>query len=462
MRNHIGDPYRRWLARSEVKGFEGEATEQQKLRNDTWMEQTKLVFFYQGKLLAKSATKIKHRDPTVPVVSWSNICKYDMFPFIALTTVAERGKQQVTSSMQRVLKEFGIAWGLKTKLENLESTLSTIQAVLQDAETKRGKSEALKNWLRKLNDAAYDADNLVDEFMIEAQRRRMDSERGIKPQVSAFFSLRNRLIFQLKMGHKIEEMRDRLDAIAGEKNKFHLREGVVETGEVCGMERGQTDSMVNESEIYGRTDEKEMIIEMLLNNSSDRDDDVSVYAMCGMGGFGKTTLAQLVFNDGRVESYFELRIWVCVSVDFDVERLTREILESIEGGGCSISNLDTLLRRLQEKLFGKRFLLVLDDVWNEYHEKWDRLKNALKCGAKGCTVIVTTRIQKVALIMATLPIHHMARLSEDDSWSLFKRRAFGNERREENLQLDLIGKEIVKKMQRVTLSNKGFGKPHAI
>ncbi|KAL7169401.1 hypothetical protein ACSBR2_034445 [Camellia fascicularis] len=94
-----------------------------------------------------------------------------------------------------VLKEFGIAWGLKTELEKLESTLSTIQAVLQDAETKRGKSEALKNWLRKLNDVAYDADNLVDEFMIEAQRRRMDSDRGIKPQVSAFFSLRNRLIF---------------------------------------------------------------------------------------------------------------------------------------------------------------------------------------------------------------------------------------------------------------------------
>ncbi|GMP86281.1 hypothetical protein CsSME_00039109 [Camellia sinensis var. sinensis] len=167
-----------------------------------------------------------------------------------------------------VLKEFGIAWGLKTELENLESTLSTIQAVLQDAETKRGKSEALKNWLRKLNDAAYDADNLVDEFMIEAQRRRMDSERGIKPQVSAFFSLRNRLIFRLKMGHKIEDMKDRLDAIAGEKNKFRLREGVVETGEVCGMERGQTDSMVNESKIYERTDEKEMIIEICLHSSA--------------------------------------------------------------------------------------------------------------------------------------------------------------------------------------------------
>ncbi|CAL5422965.1 unnamed protein product [Camellia sinensis] len=358
-----------------------------------------------------------------------------------------------------VLKEFGIAWGLKTELENLKSTLSTIQAVLQDAETKRGKSETLKNWLRKLNDAAYDADNLVDEFMTEAMRRRMDSERGIKSQVRATFSLRNRLIFRFKMGHKINDMKDRLDTIAGEKNKFHLREGV-ETGEVCGMEREQTSSMVNESEIYGRNDEKEMIIKMLLNNSGDDDDDdddVSAYAMCGMGGLGKTTLAQLIYNDGRVKSHFELRIWVCVSVDIDVERLTRAILESIERGGCNISKLDPLLHHLQEKLRGKRFLLVLDDVWNVNHEKWDRLKYALKCGAKGCTVIVTTRIQNVAVIMATLPIHHIACLSEDDSWSLFKRRAFGNKRRVENLQLDLIGKEIVKKCKGLPLAIKALG-----
>ncbi|GMP86295.1 hypothetical protein CsSME_00039120 [Camellia sinensis var. sinensis] len=194
-----------------------------------------------------------------------------------------------------VLKEFRIAWGLKIELEKLKSTLSTIQAVLQDAETKRGKSETLKNWLRKLNDTAYDANNLVDEFMNEAMRRRMDSKRGIKSQVRATFALLKRLIFRLKMGHMINDMKDRLDAIIGEKNKFHLRK-CVETEEVCGMEREQTSSMVNESEIYGRTDEKEMIIEMFLNNSGD-DNDVSVYAMCGMGGLGKTTLAQLVYND---------------------------------------------------------------------------------------------------------------------------------------------------------------------
>ncbi|CAL5324796.1 unnamed protein product [Camellia sinensis] len=349
------------------------------------------------------------------------------------------------------LRELGIARGLKSELDNLESTLSTIQSVLQDAEAKQRKSLAVNNWLRKLKDAAYDADNLIDEIVTEGLRRKLDSQRGCKSKVSR---MTNCLLFRLKMGHKIMDMKNKLDAIASERSKFHLREIVVET-EVHEVERGQTCSLVNESEIYGRNHEKEEIIELLIGNLS-CDDDVSVYAICGMGGLGKTTLAQLVYNDGRVKRHFELRIWVCVSDDFNVERLIRAILESVQGHGCDISNLDPLLLRLQEKLGGRRFLLVLDDVWNECHEKWDGLKQALRCGAKGSIIIVTTRIQKVALIMATiLPIHHLAYLSEDHSWSLFKLRAFGNRGRE--LELELIGKDIVKKCGGLPLAIKALG-----
>ncbi|KAA8547768.1 hypothetical protein F0562_004197 [Nyssa sinensis] len=353
------------------------------------------------------------------------------------------------------LQELGIAWGMKTDLENLESTISTIQAVIQDAEVKQRNSEAVKNWLIKLKDATCDADNVLDEFATEALRRRMDIERGVISQVSTFFSLRNPLIFRLKMGHKMKNIRERLDAIARERSKFHLREGIADL-EVPDVGRRQTSSLVNESEIYGRDEEKEKIVEILLNNLSDHD-NVSVYAIWGMGGLGKTTLAQLVYNEGRVERYFEMRIWVCVSDDFDILKLTRAILESIEGSPCNISSLDPLQRRLQEKLSGKRFLLVLDDVWNECHEKWDGLKDALMCGTKGSMIIVTTRIQQVALIMAsTLPVHYIGCLSEDDSWTLFKRRAFGIGR-EENLVLETIGKEIVKKCNGLPLALKALG-----
>lgn len=95
----------------------------------------------------------------------------------------------------QVLQEFGTASGLKTEIGSLKSTFTTIQAVLQDAEAKQWKSEAVRNWLRKLKPAAYNADNILDKISIEALIRKVNRERGVKHRVSDFFSLRNSLVF---------------------------------------------------------------------------------------------------------------------------------------------------------------------------------------------------------------------------------------------------------------------------
>ncbi|XVE74570.1 hypothetical protein DITRI_Ditri12bG0027700 [Diplodiscus trichospermus] len=354
------------------------------------------------------------------------------------------------------LKGIGIGWDLKTELENLRSTLSTIQAVLQDAEEKQLTSEAIKNWLGKLKDTSYNLEDILDEFKTEALRRSL--HKDVKSQVSTFFSPKNPLLFHSNMARKFKNVREKLDAIAAEKTKFHLREGVREV-ETQPKEERQTSSLVEESEVYGRANEKEMIVGMLLNNLSCHD-DLSVYAICGMGGLGKTTIAQLVYNDENVRKAFDLRFWVCVSDDFDIKRLTKAILESIDqANSCNIQELDTLQRRLEEMLVGKRFLLVLDDVWNEYEDKWERLKQALRRGVKGSTVIVTTRIEKVAHMMATVdPVCRLGCLSDDDSWSLFKQRAYKIGRNiEDNAHLETIGRQIVKKCGGVPLAIKAIG-----
>lgn len=64
---------------------------------------------------------------------------------------------------------------------------------------------------------------------------------------------------------------------------------------------------------------------------------------------GKTTVAQLVFNDERVSSYFELKLWVHVSHEFDIARITASIIESIEGKPFS-GNLSTLQTHLAKRL----------------------------------------------------------------------------------------------------------------
>ncbi|KAL0310403.1 UNVERIFIED_CONTAM: putative disease resistance protein RGA4 [Sesamum calycinum] len=63
-------------------------------------------------------------------------------------------------------------------LESLESVFCTIQLVLQDAEIKQRKSLAIQNWLLKLKDVAYDAENVLDRIATFGLRRRADSERG--------------------------------------------------------------------------------------------------------------------------------------------------------------------------------------------------------------------------------------------------------------------------------------------
>ncbi|KAL4614020.1 hypothetical protein ACB092_07G025300 [Castanea dentata] len=354
------------------------------------------------------------------------------------------------------LQEFGVAWGLGAELDNLKSTMSAIRSAVKYAEEKQWNNEVIMDWLGKLKDVARDADNVLDEFATEALMRKVEREKGATSQVSRFFSLPNRLIFRMKMARKLKNVRDRLDAISRERS-FHLGEGEINM-EAFDVEKRQTDSLVNESKIYGRDEEKEKIIEVLLTNVSNDQDNLAIYAVWGMGGLGKTTLAQLVYNDARVKNHFELRIWVCVSDDFHIRRLVKAIIESLDGSACSLSELDPLQQCLQEKLRGRRFLIVLDDVWNENHEEWDRLKHSLMCGMKGSMVIVTTRIETIARMMATvLPIHHIGFLSDDDSWSLFKGRAFGMGRVEMKTELESIGKEIVKKCGGVPLAIKALG-----
>ena len=349
------------------------------------------------------------------------------------------------------LQELGLAGSMETERENLNRTIRTIRAVLQDAEEKQWKSEPIKVWLRDLKDAAYDADDLLNEFLNEA--RWHQQRRVLKNRVRFFFSgNHNQPLFRQKMVRKFKNVREKLDAIAMERQKFHLREGAVEI-EADSFAWRQTWSWVNESEICGRRKEKEDLINMLLTSS----DEFSVYAICGMGGLGKTTLAQLVYNDGRIKGHFDLWIWVCVSVDFSIQKLTSAIIESSLGTCPDIQQLDTLLRCLQEKLGGKKFLLILDDVWEDDHDNWSKLKDALSCGAKGSAVIVTTRLGIVADKMATTPVQHMATLSDEDSWLLFEQLAFRMTTAEERGRLKEIGVAIVNKCGGVPLAIRALG-----
>ena len=172
----------------------------------------------------------------------------------------------------------------------------------------------------------------------------------------------------------------------------------------------------------------------------------------------KQLLPREVFNSHRISKHFDLRIWICVSDDFNAKRILQSIIEYVTGQNPNLHTLEAMRKKVEEALQCKRYLLVLDDLWNEEQERWKELKGMLQCarGAKGAAILVTTRLQEVASIMGTHPAYHLKELSGDDSWSLFKHHAFG-QNREEIEELVTIGREIVRKCVGSPLAIKTLG-----
>ncbi|KAM3684171.1 hypothetical protein ACB098_11G024400 [Castanea mollissima] len=342
-------------------------------------------------------------------------------------------------------------------LNNWKKMLLKINAVLDDAEQKQDTSKLVKIWLDELVDLAYDVDDILDEFDTEELRRELNPEPH-KSKVRKIFDdwVGSNQSFARLMRSKIADIDSRLQRIVTEKNDLDLRGS---TGERIGTERSReaTTSLVNERRTYGRDEDKKAIIELLLSIESS-DTQFSVIPIVGVGGLGKTTLAQLVYNDDDVGRYFDLKAWVCVSEVFDIVRVSKEILKCITSEHCNDGDdLNSIQVKLKEKLNGKKFLVILDDVWNEDYNSWTQLCCPFEFGALGSKIIVTTRSHEVSKIMETTSPYQLSELSKDACRRLFLQHALGSTDFVAHPELEEIGREILDGCKGSPLAAKVLG-----
>ncbi|XP_021822813.1 putative disease resistance protein RGA4 [Prunus avium] len=359
--------------------------------------------------------------------------------------------------VSRAFEEIGLVSGVNDELQKLKLVVSQLQAVLLDAEQKQANSEAVKEWLHSVEDAVYEADDVLDEFYTEAQWRQMvPGNNKMSKQVRIFFSSSNQLAFQLKMGHKIKNINQRLHVIASNRMFVQLELNHEDARFV--IKERVTHSFVREDNIIGRDEDKRAILQLLLDLDPISTENVSTISIVGFGGLGKTALAQLVLNDEMVEKHFELKMWICVSNVFELDILVKKIIQSATNDIAKSLDMDQLQNELRKKIDGKRYLLVLDDVWNDNREKWLALKDLLMGGARGSKILITTRIDTVAKITNTAKPYKLKGLNEEQSWSLFTKMAFQNGKGPTSSTFKVIGEEIATKCKGVPLAIRTIGR----
>ncbi|KAL9999592.1 putative P-loop containing nucleoside triphosphate hydrolase [Helianthus debilis subsp. tardiflorus] len=177
-----------------------------------------------------------------------------------------------------------------------------------------------------------------------------------------------------------------------------------------------------------------------------------------MGEVGKTTQARLLYNVTKVKAHFELKAWVCVSDDFDIYKISKTLFQAASQEKQEFEDLNQLQMALTKQFMDKRFLLVLDDVWNENYDEWEDLVRPLHVGALGSRIIMTTRKKQLLKMIGFDHVDHLESLSGTDALSLLAQHALGVD----NFDLHPILKQkrecIVEKCGGLPLALKAIGR----
>ncbi|KAL4336552.1 putative disease resistance RPP13-like protein 1 [Arachis hypogaea] len=324
-------------------------------------------------------------------------------------------------------------------VERLKTALLAAKALAADAEQKQFGNELVREWLDSLRDALYTADDLLDRVFIKAQiRQKVRVRLPLRLNLSAW-----------KMVTKINKVVKRIEDLQKLKDSLDLKEIPM------GSSSWRTPSTsLERGTVYGRDDDEQALIKMLNDNN---DHNLSVISIVGMGGVGKTTLAQCLYNSKDLMDGVDLNAWVCVSEHFDVIETTKNVIKGISSGVCSLDNFDLLQQDLKKKLSEKKFFIVLDDVWSEDADKWNSFITPFQHGKKGSTILLTTRKVNVGRIVQHYNSYILKQLSDDDCWSIFVDNASFPESNGSS-ELEEIGRKIVKRCDGLPLAAETLGR----
>ncbi|XP_047964215.1 putative disease resistance protein RGA3 [Salvia hispanica] len=375
-----------------------------------------------------------------------------------ISVVVER---VATIIQDQIRYEVNLVRGVEKELLHLSDKLRTVRNVLDDAEKRGVKDQSVKSWLKKLENTAYEMDDILDEWDYYLLKHKMKA--SVEQKVCCSFIPSSSLYFKKvsirrDTGQKIENVKVRLDQILKEKDDFEFVTSLPPTDHpVPNSCRVQSTSFIEFEKVRGSDVERNKgnIVKKLLSA------DTQILSIVGTGGIGKTTLAQLVYNDAQVTSCFELRIWICVSDPFDLAAIAKGIIGSVtkEIIPLGINQLELILEKLGHCISGKKFLLVLDDVWTEKYNEWEPLKINLRKGAVGSKILVTTRKVTTAKMMGTLDndIYRPKQLSDEECWSLLRGISLSG-RDGELAEFESVGKKIATKCSGLPLAANVLGR----
>jgi hypothetical protein len=322
--------------------------------------------------------------------------------------------------------------GVPDEMDKMRVKLGDLKRFLADADRRNISDETVQEWVKEFRFTMYDASDILDLCQLKAMKRGPSRDMGCFNPL--LFCLRNPLHAH-DMGSRLKKLNEKLINIETRSKNFNFLPTAYEgNGRIRNIDssrraRRETTGDLNKLDLVGEKIEEDTrnLVELLTREEKTihEHNKVMVFAIVGVGGVGKTTLAKTIFNNEIIEQQFNKKIWLSVNQDFNDHNLLERAITGAGGDHQTAGNIkDALVETLKQALEKcKTTLLVMDDVWDD--QAWERVlkgpfTNAL---APGSRVLVTTRNDRVAQGMkAETPYYHINKLYPEDAWSLLKKQ----------------------------------------
>ncbi|KAL0353464.1 UNVERIFIED_CONTAM: Disease resistance protein RPM1 [Sesamum angustifolium] len=335
---------------------------------------------------------------------------------------------------------------LQNEIRGLERWLGTMKAFIEDNDGRDG-SRTLQDHMEKVRDIAYDIEDVLDEFVLHSQPYTFHNHRITRMVHNFAHNVHHR--FPLRgISDKIANINRSIKNIQSQRVAFPDSYSSSRPSSSSRTRvQHQVSPLLLDDEMVGYEEPKKKFISRLVDGQK----GLVRLAVVGPGGSGKTTFVKNVFWKRGIRGKFDCHAWVHVSQHFNVEELFINMLKQLcysRKEPYPIDDSLSTLEKLQNHLRGKRYLVVLDDIWRKEH--WDEIKNAFPVNVfLGCRIVVTTTSSTVASVCASSSdlVYSLKGLEWLEGWKLFCRNAFPDSNGECPSELKDSSVKIVKRCE---------------
>ncbi|KAK9995131.1 hypothetical protein SO802_024834 [Lithocarpus litseifolius] len=359
--------------------------------------------------------------------------------------------------------EASLLWGVGDAIDDLKDELRSMQSFLIDANTKEAESETEKTWVANVRDRVYDAEDIIDEFMYHINSQQIQEGCSWILHHTIYFP--KNLWVRHQTATKIRKINGIIKGDIPERKQRYDSDRTKGTSSKDTQKRvvqhAESSHFFKEDELVGIKEKRQSIMTLLMDEELHQ----TVISIVGMAGSGKTTLAANTYNNDDVKKVFDCCAWITISQSYELEDILRSLIEEFHESRKekNPANLETMNYRLLVKtlvnyLENKRYLIVLDDVWDT--NLLDEIKVSLQDSCVRSRIILTTRKEDVACyhLGGKHHIHYIQKLQKREAWDLFCKKAFINcPNGSCPLELKSFAKELVRKCDGLPLAIATLG-----